>query len=412
MAFNVYLTLFCKYNSSYLKSLEWRYLALCYGIPFTIAFVLLFPSPAGRGKIYGDAVLWCWIDQDWDFLRVGLCYGPAWCCILASMTIYVMAGREIFIKRGQLRAFRHHGIGGVVRTAAGDIRSTGKASPGASDHGSVPSDDAKTVIGDNDPALYSMNYKTTNVEITSTIVPLENVANVLLPGSDVMGNHNPRGAVGAGIRTQSSMSGKVYEQYSVNIGAQPMGSPRLGSAQLSPALVGGTEEQARVRKTRAALEANRAAWGYTKVALLFFISLLVTWVCLHSSCILVRPLFAFQSCLLLLAEMWQACGCNSSQSINLPTGLKSLTQQSTGPLLRQPRLRSHPPRRFQPSPCLRRRHRPLPNGLLELGHLHRDLARRVQRALLLDRALFPPPQGSRQGRQQQQRRSHGIRGPL
>lgn len=30
---------------------------------------------------------------------------------------------------------------------------------------------------------------------------------------------------------------------------------------------------------RAAIEANAAAWGYTKVALSFFVSLLVTWVC-------------------------------------------------------------------------------------------------------------------------------------
>ena len=32
------------------------------------------------------------------------------------------------------------------------------------------------------------------------------------------------------------------------------------------------------RKNRAAMEANSAVWGYTKVALLFFVSLLVTWV--------------------------------------------------------------------------------------------------------------------------------------
>lgn len=31
-------------------------------------------------------------------------------------------------------------------------------------------------------------------------------------------------------------------------------------------------------RNRIAIEANSAAWGYTKVALLFFVSLLVTWV--------------------------------------------------------------------------------------------------------------------------------------
>lgn len=300
MAFNVYLTLFRKHNSSYLKSLEWRYLALCYGIPFTIAFVLLFPTPTSRSKIYGDAVLWCWIAEDWDFLRVALCYGPAWCCILASMTIYVWAGREIFVKRQQLRAFRQHGIrGGGHRSGVGvdgHYSNAGKGPPGSSDHSS---DDSNTIVSDTEPSSppYPINYKTTNVEITSTIVPLENIANVLLPGTDVMGNHNPRGAVGAGIRNASTLSGKVYEQYSVDIGAQPMGSPRLLESMRSGSAFstaggggwgGGTEEQqARARKNRAAMEANRAAWGYTKVALLFFVSLLVTWVRFRS-CLFLR----------------------------------------------------------------------------------------------------------------------------
>lgn len=284
MAFNVYLTLFRKYNSSYLKSLEWRYLVLCYGIPFIIAIVLLFPSPAGRGRIYGDAVLWCWIDEDWDFLRVALCYAPAWVCILASMTIYIMAGKEIFNKRQQLRAFRPGGISGTaVGDDAGGFRNTaGKGPPDVSDPGSsVPSDDSKTVGGDNnDPGPYALNFKTTDVEITSTIVPLENMANAFLPGPNLMSNHNPGGPVGAGIGTDSTMSGKAYEQYSVNIGAQPMGSPQLGYMPTGAGALagGGTEEQAKARRTRAAVEANRAARGYTKVALLFFVSLLVTWV--------------------------------------------------------------------------------------------------------------------------------------
>ena len=78
MAFNVYLTLFKKYNAQQLKALEWRYHCLCYGIPMVLAVTCLCVETQGRGKIYGNAVLWCWISQDWDFLRVALCYGPAW----------------------------------------------------------------------------------------------------------------------------------------------------------------------------------------------------------------------------------------------------------------------------------------------------------------------------------------------
>lgn len=44
------------------------------------------------------------------------------------------------------------------------------------------------------------------------------------------------------------------------------------------------------RKNNAALEANRAAWGYTKVALLFFVSLLVTWVSIFSDLLTVGRL--------------------------------------------------------------------------------------------------------------------------
>ena len=42
--------------------------------------------------------------------------------------------------------------------------------------------------------------------------------------------------------------------------------------------VAGGPNAAQYRRNRAALEANRAAWAYTKVALLFFVSLLITWV--------------------------------------------------------------------------------------------------------------------------------------
>ena len=78
MAINVYLTLFKKYNAEQLKSLEWKYHCFCYGIPFVNAFILLFIETEGKGKIYGPAVLWCWIAKPWAFLRIVLCYGPAW----------------------------------------------------------------------------------------------------------------------------------------------------------------------------------------------------------------------------------------------------------------------------------------------------------------------------------------------
>lgn len=57
MAFNVYLTLFKKYNAQQLKALEWRYHVLCYGTPLIVAFACIFVDTQERGKIYGPAVV-------------------------------------------------------------------------------------------------------------------------------------------------------------------------------------------------------------------------------------------------------------------------------------------------------------------------------------------------------------------
>ena len=55
MACNVYLTFFRQYDAVSLRKLEWRYLAICYGLPFVPALVFLFIDTAGRGKVYGSA---------------------------------------------------------------------------------------------------------------------------------------------------------------------------------------------------------------------------------------------------------------------------------------------------------------------------------------------------------------------
>ena len=131
---------------------------------------------------------------------------------MAAFTIYVISGRELFIKRKQLRAFNQK----------------------------------RTVD----------SFKTTDVQITSELaslgLPLGRIEDPYMPES---GRHSSR----------SITSGNIYEQYTVNIASAPTKFRQsMGSMQH--------------KKSKAALEANSATWGYTKVALLFFVSLLVTWV--------------------------------------------------------------------------------------------------------------------------------------
>lgn len=227
MAINVYMTLFRNYKAEQLKALEWKYHIFCYGVPFVIALACIFIDNSSRGRVYGPAVLWCWISTEWAFLRVALLYGPAWICILAAFTIYVIAGREIFKKRQQLRSFNNL----------------------------------------DDDHNFSA-YKTTDVQVTSELASIarENAPYFNSPQDE-------------GI-SHSEISAKSYEPYTVNIAASIPMSPRhpMNPRSDRPSALHSASVNSVHVRNRIAIEANTAAWGYTKVALLFFISLLVTWV--------------------------------------------------------------------------------------------------------------------------------------
>lgn len=166
--------------------------------------------------------------------------------ILSAFAIYLLAGREIFQKRHQLREFQN-------------------------DHDGMESS--------------LSNYKTTKVEITSSEVEypcqLENTPGVVMLG---MRTSDTVSATRSSIGRRETLDGKgsnPYERYTVNIASSPVGPPRPSHLSVGGGVGGPVAAQ--LRRNRANLEANRAAWGYTKVALLFFVSLLVTWVSTRSS---------------------------------------------------------------------------------------------------------------------------------
>lgn len=78
MAINVYLVFFRGYTVRQLRSLDFMYLLACYGLSFVPAVIFLWVSTPERGPIYGSAVIWCWITEKWDFLRLLFLYGIVW----------------------------------------------------------------------------------------------------------------------------------------------------------------------------------------------------------------------------------------------------------------------------------------------------------------------------------------------
>ena len=78
MAVNVYLTFYFKFDAQRLRRMELSYLIACYGVPFVIALAYIFVSTPEKGRMYGNAGLWCWVAPSWDVFRIATFYGPVW----------------------------------------------------------------------------------------------------------------------------------------------------------------------------------------------------------------------------------------------------------------------------------------------------------------------------------------------
>ena len=146
--------------------------------------------------------------------------------------MYMIAGREIFIKRKQLRSFSQP---------------------------QRPSNPTPIMV--ENPFT---SFKTTEIHISSELagLPTAHTSEVSLP---------------MGSKDRVASPNRGYDQYSVTIETSPM-SPRLHQA--TPMTLPPTPGAQSMyhRHNNAALEANAAAWGYTRTASLFYVSLLITWV--------------------------------------------------------------------------------------------------------------------------------------
>ncbi|KAL8883442.1 MAG: hypothetical protein Q9192_007164 [Flavoplaca navasiana] len=105
MAINIYLVFFRSYNTKQLRGLDHKYVIACYGFALVPSIVYLFVETKDRGKIYGGAILWCWVSNEWSFLRIAVLYVFMWIAVLIAIYIYIMAGRAVWRKRHALKGF-------------------------------------------------------------------------------------------------------------------------------------------------------------------------------------------------------------------------------------------------------------------------------------------------------------------
>ncbi|OCT48118.1 putative cAMP receptor-like protein [Cladophialophora carrionii] len=227
MACNVYLSFFHQYDASQLRGLEWRYLGACYGIPFLPALVFLFINSGGRGKVYGDAVLWCWVTTKWNVLRIATFYGPVWLIILVTMFIYVKVGIVVFRWRKQLLSLG---------------RSESKQE--------VPSYGYAMKQFPASPTSPSVSPKTYEVTISSQVPhsPDRKQPQLSSPNTEYHGDASPTHA--------------HHERFP---STQEPGYPE-------------TNTQVVIERPQAKMvDANKATLSYCKTAMLFFLALLCTW---------------------------------------------------------------------------------------------------------------------------------------
>ncbi|KAL8995214.1 MAG: hypothetical protein Q9169_005002 [Polycauliona sp. 2 TL-2023] len=230
MAWNVYLAFFHKYTDRQLRSLDKWYLLGCYGASFVPALAFLFASTQERGRIYGPAVLWCWINIKWDFLRIALLYGIVWVAIVFAFAIYVRAGRVIYKRRDKLKGFLNP-------------------------------------LNENP---FTTGVVTTSVDVT--VGPTDELP--VNPDNDKTNGQNPFDKTFDGIpgMEEGNNNNNGLDPYTVDINAGPNPHDRKNSVPELLRVRTITREEAMKENP------NPGAWLYARVAFLFFLSMLIIWI--------------------------------------------------------------------------------------------------------------------------------------
>ncbi|KAH6715682.1 G-protein-like protein coupled receptor [Leptodontidium sp. MPI-SDFR-AT-0119] len=238
MAVNVYLVFFRRYDAARLKKLYWYYGIMCYGLPFIPAMFCLFYQTREKGRMYGNATLWCWIKTEWAPVRIYSYYAPIWLAILATFIIYVRVGVEIFQKRSELQNAAYDGNCPSVTMASSTDR------------------DKKPIFLP--PLAPFSGLRTTEIEVTN----------------DPWTQHSYMNSPSSSF-TRAEKGPSQQDLYSITIVSSPppftITYPQ--SARLPPIPTHHTTSSSKRPSTM-----DKIKWAYTRCALLFAISILITWV--------------------------------------------------------------------------------------------------------------------------------------
>lgn len=83
--------------------------------------------------------LWCWVDVDWDMLRVATFYGPVWIVVILTIGIYVKVGAVVFKWRRHLLAMEQSqletkGSGNIFKTYEVSVTTTSQTGRDTTKH--------------------------------------------------------------------------------------------------------------------------------------------------------------------------------------------------------------------------------------------------------------------------------------
>ncbi|KAF3933465.1 hypothetical protein ABW19_dt0201497 [Dactylella cylindrospora] len=288
MALNVYLTVKCKFGSAQLRKLEPYYVAAAFGLPGISGFVFLFVREPGKGPIYGDATMWCWISKEYDVLRLATFYGPVWITILVTFILYAVAGKVVFRMRNDLRRFDKINGGQGLKPSSSQTELSIAAAPAgqAPVNGihmtTVTQIDVKDdqvdpsrpigctyLAGENEPYQYTVTIEAgphrTHSIADNDIVDYEESAVEHVNEADTEGFVH--------ARTTSIGSGSTHSSTDKKPSMTTVTSATVVSTAARPPVI----NRNAIAANRRTMKANAAAWAYTRCSFLFFVGLIITW---------------------------------------------------------------------------------------------------------------------------------------